>query len=52
MKLGQRAKQKDFICHCFFTRNLFIKNYKVHVTYENDEQFHQDFRQVIFMFVS
>ncbi|XP_013080193.2 2-oxoglutarate and iron-dependent oxygenase domain-containing protein 2-like isoform X2 [Biomphalaria glabrata] len=41
--------QPEYICSCFFTQNIFIKKYKIHVKYINDDQFENEFRQVLRM---
>lgn len=37
---------KEYICSCFFKRNIFVKKYKIHVVFENETQFEQEYRQV------
>ena len=34
------------ICACFFTDNIFLHEYRLHVTYHDDQQFTQDYRNV------
>ncbi|CAG5115391.1 unnamed protein product [Candidula unifasciata] len=36
---------KEYICSCFFKRNIFLKKYKIHVVFENEKQFEQEYRQ-------
>ncbi|XP_069190150.1 2-oxoglutarate and iron-dependent oxygenase domain-containing protein 2 isoform X1 [Procambarus clarkii] len=35
------------ICKCFFTNNIFIKEYNMHVTYQGREQFLHDYSEVL-----
>lgn len=38
-----------FVCSCFFTHNYFLKDYKCHVTYhEDDERFSEEWRDTLF----
>ncbi|KAH9492749.1 2-oxoglutarate and iron-dependent oxygenase domain-containing protein 2 [Bulinus truncatus] len=39
--------QPEYICSCFLHKNIFIKKYKIHVTYVNDTQFENEFRQLL-----
>ncbi|RUS87790.1 hypothetical protein EGW08_004455 [Elysia chlorotica] len=39
------ALRTEYVCSCFFNRQIFIKKYGLHVTYEDDNQFEKDFRQ-------
>ena len=32
-------KRKFFVCTCWFRQNIFLKDYKLHVEYDNDETF-------------
>ena len=41
------ADEREFyVCQCFFTHNIFLKNYEAHVVFENEEQFQYDYRRV------
>ncbi|KAJ8042609.1 2-oxoglutarate and iron-dependent oxygenase domain-containing protein 2 [Holothuria leucospilota] len=42
-------KSKEFfVCGCFFTHNYFLKDYKCHVTYyDDDDKFSQDWKSVL-----
>lgn len=35
-----------FACECFFTHNIFLKNYEAHIVFESEEQFQCDYRKV------
>lgn len=35
-----------FICQCYFQRNIFLEEYKLHVTFINEKQFEQDYLKV------
>ncbi|GFN83430.1 2-oxoglutarate and iron-dependent oxygenase domain-containing protein 2-like [Plakobranchus ocellatus] len=41
----QAALRAEYVCSCFFTRQIFIKKYGLHVTFENEAQFEREFRQ-------
>lgn len=41
------SKTKFCICQCFFTKNLFVKQYKLHVTYLNRGQFLQEYSETL-----
>jgi hypothetical protein len=34
------------VCSCYFTSNIFLHNYRLHVTYQSEEQFLEDHREV------
>ena len=36
----------QLICACFFTDNIFLHRYRLHVTYHDDRQFTEDYRKV------
>ena len=40
------AEGPKFICSCYFSRNIFLQQYKLHVTYQDERQFTKDFRAV------
>lgn len=40
------AEGEAFVCQCFFTHNIFLKNYEAHVVFESEEQFQCDYRMV------
>ena len=42
------AEGPKFICFCYFSRNIFLQQYKLHVTYHDEGQFTKDFRTVSF----
>lgn len=35
-----------YVCRCFFSNNIFLKQYNLHVTYKDEEQFKHDYLQV------
>ena len=35
-----------FVCQCFFTHNIFLKNFGLHVTFESEEQFILEYKKV------
>ena len=35
-----------FVCQCFYTHNIFLKNYESHVVFESEEQFQYDYQRV------
>lgn len=35
-----------FICSCYFSHNIFLHQYRQHVTFHNEKQFTKDFRAV------
>ena len=36
--------QRHFICRCKFERNIFVKSLNKHVTYQNRQQFLEDYK--------
>jgi len=38
---------KNYICTCFCTKNIFIKQFNLHVTFENEEQFKQEYLEIL-----
>lgn len=41
------ADEREFyVCQCFFTHNIFLKNYEAHVVFESEEKFQYDYRRV------
>ena len=41
------ADEREFcVCQCFFTHNIFLKNYEAHIVFESEEQFQYDYRRV------
>ena len=44
--LANMAEGEAFVCQCFFTHNIFLKNYEAHVVFESEEQFQCDYRKV------
>ena len=47
MKADMSKKKGFAICKCIFERNIFLKHEKLHVTYQNDEQFLSDYSSKI-----
>ncbi|KAK3770014.1 hypothetical protein RRG08_043176 [Elysia crispata] len=45
MSQSSAALRTEYVCSCFFNRQIFIKKYGLHVSYDNDTQFEDDFRQ-------
>ncbi|XP_053636570.1 2-oxoglutarate and iron-dependent oxygenase domain-containing protein 2 [Cherax quadricarinatus] len=41
------SKTQYSICRCFFTHNIFLKEYNIHVKYREKDQFLQDYSQVL-----
>ena len=44
--LANMAEGQAFVCQCFFTHNIFLKNYEAHVVFESEEQLQCDYRRV------
>lgn len=42
----------NLICACFFTNNIFLHQYKLHVAYHDDKQFAEDYKEVSYSLVS
>ncbi|XP_069135987.1 2-oxoglutarate and iron-dependent oxygenase domain-containing protein 2-like [Argopecten irradians] len=45
-----QAKMTDakfFVCKCFYTHNYFLKEYKMHVVFENEGQFLKDYKNIL-----
>ena len=40
------ASMQNFVCVCFYTRNYFIAQHSMHVTFANEEQFTYEYEQV------
>lgn len=41
------SPRPEFVCACFFNKNIFLKKYKLHVTYECDRQFQEQYREIL-----
>ena len=40
------TKSSTFVCSCFFTNNIFVKKYKLHVSYQDRSQFFDNYSKV------
>lgn len=40
------GKPQFYICRCFTTDNIFLKNYKLHVRFLSEQQFRLDYQAV------
>ena len=40
------ASMQNFVCVCFYTRNYFIAQHSMHVTFTNEEQLTYEYEQV------
>ena len=38
--------ESQLICACFFTDNIFLHRYRLHVSYHDDRQFTEEYRKV------
>lgn len=46
---GGMADAQDgdyFLCSCYFSRNIFLPEYKLHVSFTSPDQFRKEYRQV------
>ncbi|XP_059154176.1 2-oxoglutarate and iron-dependent oxygenase domain-containing protein 2-like isoform X1 [Physella acuta] len=41
------SRQPEYICRCYLNKNIFIKKFRIHTTYESDEQFEKEFRSLL-----
>ncbi|CAL1526582.1 unnamed protein product [Lymnaea stagnalis] len=41
------SPRPEFVCACFFNKNIFLKKYKLHITYECDRQFQEQYRDAL-----
>ena len=35
-----------YVCSCYYTHNIFLQRYTLHCTFQDDEQFGREYRQV------
>ena len=51
-----RTKMADegeyFVCQCFFTHNIFLKEYEAHFVFESEQQFKSDYWRVCTKFTN
>ncbi|XP_064612752.1 2-oxoglutarate and iron-dependent oxygenase domain-containing protein 2-like [Liolophura sinensis] len=48
MEAGVRQNEsKSYRCLCYFTNNIYLRQYGVHVSYANESQFWNDYGQVL-----
>lgn len=47
IKMSSDAEEY-FVCQCFFTHNIFLKEYETHVVFESEQQFQSDYRWRLF----
>lgn len=45
MSQSSTLLRTEYVCSCFFTCQIFIQKYGLHVSFENDIQFERDYRQ-------
>ena len=38
--------EEYIVCQCFFTHNIFLKEYEAHVVFESEQQFQSDYCRV------
>ncbi|XP_066936126.1 2-oxoglutarate and iron-dependent oxygenase domain-containing protein 2-like [Clytia hemisphaerica] len=38
---------RQYICRCYFQRNIFLHDYKLHVTYRDEQQFKDDYKRTL-----
>jgi len=43
------TRGKEFICECYFSRNIFLPKYNLHVSFEDQESFEKEYRQTLRM---
>ncbi|XP_005989018.1 2-oxoglutarate and iron-dependent oxygenase domain-containing protein 2 isoform X2 [Latimeria chalumnae] len=41
------CKKQFYVCGCFYTNNIFLEDYKIHVTFLNEQQFRRDYGPVL-----
>lgn len=46
MQNEEDGKSQFFTCNCFTTDNIFLKDYKLHVRFESEQQFRLDYQTV------
>lgn len=44
--LYKMAARVNYICSCFFHRNIYLQKYKYHVHYYDDQKFIEDYSEV------
>ena len=37
---------EPLVCSCYFTNNIFLQRYRLHVTFHSQEQFLEEYREV------
>ena len=46
LSMKHAMRTRFCMCGCYYTHNLFIKKYEMHVKFVNEEQFLKDYKQV------
>ncbi|XP_071338065.1 2-oxoglutarate and iron-dependent oxygenase domain-containing protein 2 [Trachinotus anak] len=47
MKNEEDGKSQFYICNCFMTDNIFLKDYKLHVRFVSEQQFRLDYQALL-----
>ncbi|KAG7222159.1 hypothetical protein INR49_016731 [Caranx melampygus] len=47
MQKQEDGKSRFFTCNCFTTDNIFLKDYKLHVRFESEQQFRLDYQTLL-----
>ncbi|XP_056232878.1 2-oxoglutarate and iron-dependent oxygenase domain-containing protein 2 isoform X1 [Seriola aureovittata] len=47
MKTEEEGKSQFYTCNCFTTDNIFLKDYKLHVRFESEQQFRLDYHALL-----
>ena len=43
--------ERRFVCQCFLTHNIFLKDYTAHVVFENEQQLMRDYKMASSIFL-
>ena len=46
---GGGGAREYLVCSCYFSNNIFLHDYKLHVCYHTDKQFIDDYREVSYL---
>ncbi|KAK1160167.1 hypothetical protein AOXY_G21679 [Acipenser oxyrinchus oxyrinchus] len=47
MECNENSRAKFYCCSCFYTDNIFLEEYKIHVRYISEQQFTKDYQMVL-----
>lgn len=42
----KQSMGRFYVCKCFYTKNIFLKNFNIHIEYQNKQQFLEKYSKV------